>query len=104
MQSTRVSDRTKTQNMKTKKLQHYGLSLLAAGAGLFGVLLPAAIIRGTPLRDALLYGGGYALTMLALCAILAAGGRMERLNSVGRLVCVAAGWCLFLVGAVQSLA
>ena len=74
------------------------------GAGLLaGVLLPAAIIRGTPLRDALLYGAGYALTMLALCAIFAAGGRMERLNSVGRLVCVAAGWCLILTGVLIAL-
>ena len=81
-----------------------GVLWCPVGVGLFaGVLLPAAIIRGTPVRDALLYGGGYALAMLALCAILAAGGRKMRLHFAERLVCVTAGWCLIFIGIFMTL-
>ena len=67
--------------------------------GLFaGVLLPISLVRGTPLRDSLLYGAGYALSLLVVCAILAAGCRMARLSFIGRFVSAAAGCGLILLG------
>jgi len=82
-----------------------GLLACPVGAGLFaGVVLPAALARGTPLRDALLFGAGYVGTLWALCAVLATGSRVAGLRSVGRFTGVAAGWGLVIAGAVLALA
>ena len=82
-----------------------GVLWCPAGAGLFaGALLPAALRDGTAARDALCYGAGYALPLFVVCAVWAAGMRLERLRSFGRCVSAAAGFGLVTAGTVSALA
>jgi len=81
-----------------------GAAWCPVGAGLFaGVLLPTSLLRGTPVRDALLYGAGYALPMVVICVALAAGCQAERARKVGRSLGIASGWLLIVAGAVLAL-
>jgi hypothetical protein len=82
-----------------------GLGALACpvGVGLFaGAVLPSALAAGTPVRDALLYGAGYAGALGLLCAGVAAGGRTTGVQTFGRRVGRAAGWGLIALGAMSS--
>ena len=78
-----------------------GAAWCPVGAGLFaGALLPTSLLRGTPVRDALLYGVGYALPMTVLCVALAAGCRIEGVRKAGGILSAAVGWSLVIAGAV----
>ena len=67
--------------------------------GLFaGVLLPAALQHGTPLRDAVLYGAGYATPLFIIAALTVAGGHLSRLRSAGCFLGATAGWGLIFSG------
>jgi len=44
------------------------------------------------------------LALFAFCSIMAAGGRMEHLRLVGRIISVAVGWCMSVNGVVLALA